>query len=281
MSEESPRPDLAPPPSSLPPPPQRQLRLDLAYDGTAYAGWQVQPDVPTVQGVVEAALAKLLKRPVRVLGASRTDAGVHALQQVCVFRAGDGPPPEKFRLALAPFLPGDVSVLRSCEVPDDFHPLRSVTRKTYRYLFHEANAAHPVLGRYAWRIAPPLDLDAMNAAAAVICGTHDFACFESTGSPRGSTVRTLFASAVAEVPAWPPFAVPHSADAGGRWLQYEVTGDGFLYNMVRAIAGTLADAGRGKLAPADVAKILASKDRTRAAATAPAKGLTLASIETA
>ena len=266
------------PPSSILHTPQRQLRLDVAYDGTAYAGWQVQPDEPTVQAAVETALAKLLKRPVRVLGASRTDAGVHALQQVCCFRADDGPPAEKFRLALAPFLPGDVSVARSLEVPDGFHPLRSVRRKTYRYRFHVAAVGHPLLGRFAWRVPGPVDAAAMDAAARLIEGRHDFACFESTGSPRGDTVRTVFESRVCEEP--PPMPMPAAADGGGRWLTYEVTGDGFLYNMVRTIAGTLIDVGRGRLAAGDVPAIIESRDRTRASATAPARGLTLAAVDT-
>ena len=267
-----------PHPSSLISPPQRQLRLDVAYDGTAYAGWQVQPDEPTVQAAVEAALARLLKRPVRVLGASRTDSGVHALQQICCFRADDGPPADRFRLALAPFLPPDVVVTRSLEVPDDFHPLRSVVRKTYRYRFHIAAVGHPLLGRFAWRVAGPVDASAMDAAARVLEGRHDFACFESTGSPRGDTVRTIFESRMFdETPAIP---MPRAADGGGQWLTYEVTGNGFLYNMVRSIAGTLLDVGRGRIAVDDVAAILASRDRTQASATAPAQGLTLTAIET-
>lgn len=256
-----------------------QVRLDIAYDGSNYAGWQLQPELPTVQGAVEKALEKLIGQPTRVMGASRTDTGVHALQQIAQFRTEATIPAEKYRLALLPFLPADVVVTHSAELPDDFWILNSVQSKTYRYAFHLANVAHPLLNRFSWRVYPPLDIDAMQEAAAIIRGTHDFACFESTGSPRGSTVRTIFESTLTETPAWSPFAMPLAADAGGRFFIYEVRGDGFLYNMVRCIAGTLLAVGRGRVLPADLPRIIASKDRSLARETAPAHGLTLVRVE--
>ena len=256
------------------------VRLDIAYDGTNYAGWQLQPDRPTVQGVVEEALEKLIGQPTRIMGASRTDAGVHALQQIAQFETNATIPAEKYRLALLPYLPRDIVVTDSKEVAPDFWVLRSVTSKTYHYAFHEAAVAHPLLGRMAWRVTGPLDVNAMNDAAARLEGQHDFACFESTGSPRGTTVRTIFHSRVVEQPVWSPVAMPAAADEGGRFLVYEVSGDGFLYNMVRSIAGTLLDIGTGKIPSTEMSNILNSRDRTLASATAPAHGLTLARIET-
>lgn len=257
-----------------------KICLDIAYDGTNYVGWQLQPEQHvTVQGVVEKALAKLLGKPTRVMGASRTDTGVHALQQIAQFETDAVVPPEKYRLALRPFLPSDVVVTHSRQVPDDFWILKAVRSKTYRYIFHEANVAHPLFERTSWRVTGPLNLDAMNEAAATLAGEHDFACFQSVGSPREDTVRTLFHSAVSEQPCWEPMSMPAAADRGGRFLVYEVSGNGFLYNMVRSIAGTLKDVGAGRIAAGDMAEILASRDRTRASATAPAKGLTLVRIE--
>lgn len=254
--------------------------LDIAYDGTNYAGWQLQPpSQPTVQGAVERALEKLIGEPTRVMGASRTDSGVHALQQIAQFETTSTIPADKYRLALLPYLPDDVVVTDSREVDPDFWILRAVKSKTYHYAFQSAVVAHPLLGRMAWRVPASVDLDAMNDAAARLEGTHDFACFESTGSPRGSTVRTIFRSRIYEQPVWRPVTMPAADDAAGRFLIYEVTGNGFLYNMVRSIAGTLRDIGVGRFPAEEMTRIMESRDRKRASATAPARGLTLARIE--
>lgn len=254
--------------------------LEIAYDGTNYVGWQLQPpEFATVQGVVEAALKKLLGKPTRVMGASRTDTGVHALQQIAQFQTDATIPAEKYRLALLPYLPPDVVVTNAWEVDADFWILNAVRSKTYRYIFHAAAVAHPLLNRAAWRVPRVVNVDAMKQAAVVLEGTHDFACFESTGSPRGSTVRTIFHSRVTVESAWAPLGMPAAADAGGQFIIYEVSGDGFLYNMVRSIAGTLRDIGVGRFEVDEMARIVESKDRTRASATAPACGLTLVRIE--
>ena len=254
--------------------------LEIAYDGTNYVGWQLQPPPrPTVQGVVERALEKLIGQPTRVMGASRTDSGVHALQQIAQFETDATVPADKYRLALLPHLPSDVVVTNSWEVDADFWILRAVQSKTYRYAFQSAAVVNPLLSRMSWRVPVNIDLEAMNEAASRLEGAHDFACFESTGSPRGTTVRTISHSRVTEYAAWSPIAMPAAADGGGRFLIYEVTGDGFLYNMVRSIAGTLVDIGTGRFPPEEMSRIVASRDRTRASATAPARGLTLARIE--
>lgn len=254
--------------------------LEIAYDGTNYMGWQLQPpERPTVQQAVERALEKLLGQPTRVMGASRTDSGVHALQQVAQFRTDATIPADKYRLALLPFLPADVVVTHSREVAPGFWILRAVQSKTYHYAFHSAAVAHPLLGRMSWRVPARMNLEAMNNAAQRLEGTHDFACFESTGSPRGSTVRTITRSRVIEHSTWSPLAMADAADGGGRFLIYEVSANGFLYNMVRSIAGTLVDVGSGKYDPEEMTRIVESRDRKRASATAPAKGLTLAKVD--
>lgn len=255
-----------------------QVRLDIAYDGTNYVGWQFQPDLPTVQGVVEDALQTLIGKPTRVMGASRTDTGVHALQQIAQFRTDAQIPAEKYRLALLPFLPSDVVVTKSQPISDDYWILQEVTSKTYRYMFHVANVANPLLSRSTWRVYPPVDIEAMKLAAAAIAGTHDFSCFESSGSMRSDSVRTIYHSTLTAVDAWTPITMPAAADAGGQFLIYEVCGNGFLYNMVRSIAGTLLAVGRGRMSPAEIPQIIAAKDRSLARETAPAHGLTLTQI---
>lgn len=255
-----------------------QVRLDIAYDGTNYVGWQFQPDLPTVQGVIEEALETLIGQPTRVMGASRTDTGVHALQQIAQFRTDAQIPADKYRLALLPFLPPDVVVTKSQPISDDYWILREVTSKTYRYIFHVANVANPLLSRSTWRVYPPVDVEAMKQAAAAIEGTHDFACFESSGSTRSDSIRTIYRSTLTVVDPWTPIAMPAATDAGGLFLVYEVCGSGFLYNMVRSIAGTLLAVGRGRLAPAEMTDIIAAKDRSLARETAPAHGLTLTQI---
>ena len=180
-----------------------RLRLDIAYDGTDYAGWQIQPDDPTVQGTLEVALGKVYGRRVRLAGASRTDSGVHALHQVCHFnREPTDPaiPPEKVRLAVQRFLPPEIVVLRTLAEPDTWHSIKSVTSKRYRFLIYESAVAHPALARWSWRVDPALDVERMHQAAQRLVGRHDFACFETTGAPRASTVRTVFELSVTEVP---------------------------------------------------------------------------------
>ena len=259
-----------------------RIRLDIAYDGTAWAGWQVQPRDPTVQESVESALQKIYRRPVRVTGASRTDSGVHALHQVAHFDTQPGDPdvpPNKVRAAIQPWLPGSIAVLRSSLAPPDWHAIASVTSKRYRYLVHEALVPQPMYRRTAFRVRGPLDLDAMREGGEHLLGRHDFAALQTTGTPRKTTVRTILDVAVAEMPMWPLVAPPAmDGHDPGRLIAIEVEGDGFLYNMVRTIAGTLLNVGKRKWPPRRVAEIVASRDRDQAGETAPAAGLWLVRI---
>ena len=265
-----------------PPTDRPRLRLDIAYEGTGFAGWQIQPDAPTVQGELERALDRVYGRRVRLAGASRTDAGVHALHQVCHFDLLPDDvaiPPAKVRQATQRFLPPTITILRTAREPAAWHSIKSVASKRYRYLIHESAVSHPALRRWAWRVDGPLDAELMQEAAARLVGRHDFACFETTGAPRRSTVRTVFELTLRETAAglpYEPLTLPGYAP--GRLLALEIEGDGFLYNMVRTIAGTLVKVGKRRWTPDDVSRILASRDRNLAGETAPAHGLWLTNV---
>lgn len=265
----------------------RTIRLTLAYDGADFSGWQVQPGRRTVQGVLEEALLKLTGSETCVLSAGRTDAGVHALGQVASFRSEFPIPPEKWRPALQAQLPPDVVILESQAASDDFHATYSAVSKRYRYLLRESIVDDPFLRRYAWRINDRLDLDAMRTAAEALRGQHDFRCFESHWPNKATSVRTIHDVWLGRLTGWPGWrAVPaalQSNTAGrddvGELLAFEVAADGFLYNMVRAILGTLVNIGRGKWPPERLAQIIASQDRSLAGETAPAHGLYLVRVD--
>lgn len=242
----------------------RNYKLTLAYDGTAYHGWQRQPGRPTVQGTLESALERVLGTPILVTGSSRTDSGVHAFGQVVSFRCETRMPPAALAGSLNSALPGDVAVRELEFAPEDFHAIGSTERKRYRYVFDDSRRKDPFRNRWSWPVRFRLDEAAMREAADLFVGTHDFVCFESKGAERQSTVRTMFA---AEVRRQPP---PDET-----LIRFEIEGSGFLYNMVRAMAGTLLEVGRGKRPVAWVAEVLAGRDRHRAGKTAPPEGLTL------
>lgn len=241
----------------------RNLRLTLEYDGTAYAGWQVQEASPTVQGAVETALEKLLKHPVRVTASGRTDAGVHALGQVANFRTPAPVPLRGVVHGLNALLPRDIAVRRADEVPAEFDSRRSAKEKTYQYFLHVGGAPSAFARPTSWRVPPPLDLAAMETAAAQLVGTHDFGAFRSAGCDAPHAVR-----AVHEVRVVPR----------GEYVEVAVRGTAFLRHMVRIIVGTLVEVGRGRRSPDSVAELLASGDRGRAGVTAPPQGLFLAEV---
>ena len=254
----------------------RNLKLTLAYDGTDYVGWQRQAAGRSIQGTLEAALAEIEGAPVTVVGAGRTDAGVHALAQVASVRMARDIEPRVLARALNAKLPADIRVLGADAVGAGFHARYSARSKTYRYCLSNGGVAAPFAARYAWRLAAPLHLDAMRAAGAQLRGRHDFAAFQSTGSQVRSTVRTISSLTIDRRPGCG--AEGMTGGTGVALLTVEVEGDGFLRHMVRAIVGTLVEVGRGRRAADDIASVLESKRRDRAGSTAPAHGLFLVRV---
>lgn len=241
----------------------KRIMLTVAYDGTNYHGWQVQPNGETIEGILNRCLSELLGEDVKVTGASRTDSGVHALGNIAVFDTDSPIPADKMAYALNRRLPEDIKVQKSEEVDGAFHPRHAVSRKTYEYRIYCAPFPMPVRRLYSYFTYVPMDIGCMQEAAKYLIGTHDFKSFCSTEAQVETTVRHI-----------------DSLDVSmeGREIVIRVTGRGFLYNMVRIIAGTLMEAGRGHIAPEEVQRILAARDRQAAGPTAPACGLTLAEI---
>jgi tRNA pseudouridine38-40 synthase len=252
----------------------RILKLTLSYDGTRLVGWQRQAEGESVQGVLEAALTRFEGRPVTVHGAGRTDAGVHALGQVASVEVTFAHDTTTLARALNAHLPEDVRVLSVHDAPPGFHARFDARSKTYRFCIRNGPVASPFERPFVWHVPQPLDVEAMRQAASRLLGRHDFSAFRSLGTDVPDSVRTLHASAVVETAG----AVPWLGD-GGRLLTYEVTGDGFLRHMVRAIVGTLVEVGRGWRDPAQMDALLQSGDRARAGATAPAHGLFLVRVD--
>ena len=257
----------------------RTFKLTLAYDGTAYAGWQRQPGAATIQAAVEAALLPVEGRRVTVHGAGRTDAGVHALGQVASMRLAHPIAAAALVRALNARLPGDIRVLRAEAARDDFHARFRACSKTYRYRLATGPVADPLERRYVWHLPHPLDCAAMQAAGELLRGRHDFAAFRTAADPTApaAAVRTIAdLRVVAERgPRWPAPA----AGRGGDVIGIEVAGDGFLRHMVRTIVGTLVEVGRARRPAADVAAVLAARLRARAGPTAPARGLFLVRVD--
>jgi len=263
----------------------RNIRLKIAYDGTNYCGWQVQPDQATVQGCVEEAIRKVCGESHRLLCAGRTDSGVHALGQVVNFPTAALIPPAKWRPALQVHLPEDIVILESDEVPDDFHSTFWARSKRYRYVIYNSVVRHPFLRHYSWRIGQPLDVDAMHAAAQCLLGRHDFRSFESHWPNKATSVRTVFDLSVQRRHAWElmtPLSIQEQnaspPDQPGDFIVLEIEADGFLYNMVRTITGTLSYVGRGTWNSDDVKRVLEAQDRSIAGGTAPANGLFMVQV---
>ena len=241
----------------------RRIHLIVEYDGTAYAGWQRQANAMTVQEKLERAILKLTGEELCVSGASRTDAGVHALGQSAHFDTESRIPADKFSFALNTMLPPDIRVIRSEEVSPEFHARFSTRGKRYRYLFHAAPHAGALTRNTHAHVIYPLDVERMQAEAQDLVGTHDFAAFAASGSVVKDTVRTIYRAEVT---------------SSGSEIRLIVEGSGFLYNMVRIIAGTLIGVGSGKLEPGAFRRAIASGDRLDLGITAPAHGLTLMEV---
>ena len=261
----------------------RNIRLTLAYDGTAYVGWQVQPNGLSVQAVVEEAIERLIGRRVRLYAAGRTDAGVHALGQVANFRTDVAIPCHGLRAGLQRLLPSDVAVCEVAEVAPDFHATFSARRKRYRYVIHNRRVPDPFVRRYAWHFGGRLDAAAMHEAAQVLLGTHDFRSFESHFPNKSTSVRTVVEATVARHAGWPVWTQPNSLslppEPNGDFVWFDIVADGFLYNMVRAITGTLLKVGLRRWTAGRVREVLETQDRTFAGDTAPPQGLYLVKVE--
>lgn len=242
----------------------KRVKLTVAYDGTNYHGWQVQDNGITIESELNRCLSELLGERIRVIGASRTDAGVHALCNVAVFDTESRMPAEKVSYALNQRLPEDIRVRKSEEVEADWHPRRCESRKTYEYRIYRGEFPMPVKRLYSYFTYHDLDVESMRRGAAFLEGEHDFRSFCQTGSQAESTVRTVYSVEVEEQ---------------GDELVIRVCGNGFLYNMVRIIAGTLLEVGRGRRRPEELAAVLQATDRSAAGPTAPAHGLTLVKYE--
>jgi tRNA pseudouridine38-40 synthase len=260
------------------------FKLTVAYDGTAFVGWQRQASGISIQGLLEDALAELEGRPVSVMGAGRTDAGVHATGQVAGVSLARDIDAVSLMRAVNVRLPDAVRVTGASEVPASFHARFHARSKTYRYRIWNAEAINPFERAYTWHIpAPVLDVAAMAAAARLIEGSHDFAAFQGAGTETHGTDRVVFSSRVFRSPGGfeDPAGMAPGTDASGagHLITYEICGGGFLRYMVRNIAGTLAEIGRGKHPGDWVREVIASRERARAGPTAPAQGLFLVAVE--
>jgi tRNA pseudouridine38-40 synthase len=244
----------------------QNFKLIIEYDGSAYNGWQRQADAPTVQAEIERALGSMTRSTVTLIGAGRTDAGVHALGQVANFRCDTRLSPEELLKGLNGLLPRDIAIRDCCRMPDDFHARFSAKSKRYHYRILN-RATRAAVGRdYAWFIHRPLDITAMEQAAGCLIGLQDFKAFENAGSPRAHTRRHVMHA------VWVKEAEDH-------YLTFRIEADGFLRGMVRNIVGTLVAVGLAKLDSPAIETILASRDRRRAGVTAPARGLFLVEVK--
>ncbi len=259
-----------------------RVMLTVAYDGTAYHGWQVQAhEEDTIEGALNRAIFQLTGEKVSVIGASRTDAGVHAKGNLCVFDTESSIPGERFGPALNPILPDDIRIMDSICVPDDFHPRHLDSRKTYCYRFYHGGVCPPTERLYRYHIYGPVDTEAMKEATVYFTGEHDFAAFCAAGSQAETTVRTVYDISLNayRVPEYVcTFRQRTGADCESEHDEYidiYVTGSGFLYNMIRIIAGTLLEVGRGRISPEDIPGIIASGDRSLSGPTLPPHGLCL------
>lgn len=241
----------------------KRILLTISYDGTNYSGWQKQKNAVTVQGEFDKACSTLFKTDVESIGASRTDAGVHALGQRAVIDVDTSIPAEKIPLALNPLLPDDIVVTHAEEVDADFNPRFKALKKTYEYSIYNAPFRNPIYRNYSEYVRCELDLDSMRTACEAFVGEHDFRAFCASGNSSKTTVRTIYSLDI---------------EKDGDFIKIRVTGNGFLYNMVRIIAGTLIYVGEGRIASDDLPEIIASGDRRKAGKTAGPSGLVLVKI---
>ncbi len=244
---------------------RRNLKLTLEYDGTCYHGWQRQKNASTIQEAVENALTRLTGEAIRVIGSGRTDAGVHALGQVANFHTDSALPLSAFLNGLNALLPLDIAILDVSEAPRDFHARKSALAKKYEYRILNRPIRSPLSQRYCWWISQPLDLKAMQEAAAVLLGEHNFQAFQASGSSIKNPIRRVMHA------GW--------ERAEGDMLTFTISATGFLRGMVRSLVGTMVEIGRGKRPPQDLQELLKTGERRRTGATAPPQGLLLVRVE--
>lgn len=242
----------------------KRIRLTVAYDGTEYCGWQIQPNGVTVEEKLNAALSRITAEEIRVIGASRTDAGVHARGNVAVFDTDTTIPPGRIAYAVNRELPDDIVVTKSDEVPKTWHPRYQESVKTYEYRILNRKMPDPIRRRDTWHVPWELDMEAMRRAAGYLLGEHDFKSFCSIHTEVKDTVRTVYSLEI---------------EKEGDIILIRITGNGFLYNMVRIITGTLLEAGKGHIQPDKIKEILGALSREKAGPTAPPQGLVLDRIE--
>lgn len=245
----------------------RHIKLWIEYDGTSFAGWQVQPQKRTVQETLEKILSRMTQEKIHIIGASRTDAGVHALGQVANFATRSSLSCKKLLAALNGLLPEDISIPKIREVGPDFHANKKAMKKTYEYLIWNSRVRSALLRDRAWHLWIPLHLNDMRLAARYLVGRHDFSSFRGSHSNTKTSVRVI-----------EKIAIHRKKMSRNSLIRIQVTGNGFLKYMVRNMVGTLAQVGQGKLTPEDLKRILQSKDRRKAGMAAPARGLYLKRI---
>lgn len=242
----------------------RNIRLTLQYDGTDYHGWQFQPNAVTVQEVIELTLLRVIGYPVRLAGAGRTDAGVHAWGQVANFHTENPLPPEKLKKALNALLPPAIRVLASVEAAPDFNSRKMARSKTYRYFIFRRPEPSPWIFRYSWHLTSNLDAEAMTGAAQNLVGKHDFSAFQASDCSARTSIRSVYSFRI-----W----------VKENLMAFEVAAEGFLKHMVRNMVGTLIEVGKGRLRPEEVQRILESGDRREAGPNIPARGLFLWKVD--
>jgi len=246
----------------------RNLKLILAYDGTDFHGWQVQPHAPSIQGTLASAVGRITGENVLPQGSGRTDAGVHALGQVATFPTESVIPAANLAVALNDILPPTIRVLECVEVPENFHARKSVAAKTYRYRIYRGAICPPFLARYVWHYPYPMNFAALERAAPRIEGEHDFSSFAAVDPEKGRDEKDCTRRILAS--GW---------RQEGEEFVYEVRGNGFLHHMVRNLVGTFVLVGKGTIQPEDISRILETRNRSAAGATAPASGLYLVKVE--
>jgi tRNA pseudouridine38-40 synthase len=269
----------------------RNIKLTIQYDGTNYNGWQIQPaaisnvrfqisdfkkqkNIITIQGIIQAAIKKITAEDVKLIGAGRTDAGVHAIEQSASFKTTSRLSADIIQRALNANLPDDIRVIEAKDVKIEFHPRYDAKSKIYFYIISNSYFISPFLCRYAWKIAHKLDLDAMRRAIEPLKGRHDFSAFRASGCGAKNSVRTIFDISVGKIEHLDFM----SARLSGDFFKIRIEADAFLRHMVRNIAGTIVEAGKGKMKSEDIEGIMLSKDRKNAGAAAPARGLFLEKV---